>query len=111
MPVCGAIHPVENDAVDTADGPDVVEIAPMPDTPAGAVHALSVYSVNVTDPVGAAELVVENVARSPTVEAVPTVIEAGFACVAIAGDAFPTPTTSLAAPQAVETALLFASPA
>ena len=87
-PVVGARRaarstPVENDAVDT---PDVVSTIPLPVTPVGVVHVLFEYSVNVTDPVGGTtDTVFWNVAVSPTVVGVPTVIDVGLACVVIVG--------------------------
>ena len=74
------------------------------------MHALFEYNVNVTGPVGATSDVFWNVAASPTVTAVPTVIEVGSATVVIVGDAFPTAITSLAPPHPVVYTLLFASP-
>ena len=69
---------VENDAV-----PD--PIAPGPVIPVEVVHVLFEYRVNVTLPVGAMNPRFPNVAVSPTVVAVPTVIEVGLATVVIDG--------------------------
>jgi hypothetical protein len=87
-------------------------IGALPDTPETAmVHFESEYSVKVTDPVGAAAPVVENVAVSDTVILVPNVPSVGFAIVVIVGEAGPTTISSLASPHLVVDALLLASPA
>ena len=67
--------------------------------------------MKVTDPVGATDVVPWNVAVSPIVVAVPTVIDDGFAYVVSVGDAGPTASNSPVLPHAVVELLLFASPA
>ena len=58
-----------------------------------------------TDPVGAAAPVLENVAVSPAVVLTPAVAVVGFACVVRVGDAMPTSICSLASVHPVVMAL------
>jgi hypothetical protein len=109
VPVDGGVQLVLKLAVDVP--PDVL-IGPLPLTPAAVVQLMSVYRVKVTEPVGAAAPVAENVAASPTVTAVPAVPVLGLACVVSDGDALPTVICSAASLQLVEGMLLsLASPA
>ena len=95
------------------DVPPLVLMPPLPLTPATAtVHDASLYSVNVTLPVGAAAPVEENVAVSPTVTVVPaTITVVGLACVVMLGDALLTVMCSLLSPHLVVKPLLLPSPA
>jgi hypothetical protein len=103
------VNDAENVAVDT---PPLVTIGPVPDTPGTAVlHVDSEYRVKVTDPVGAAAPVAENVAVSDAEMFTPAVSAAGDATVEIDGDAGPTTISSLASPQLVVNGLLLPSPA
>ena len=64
------------------------------------MHVLFEYSVKVTDPVGATDVVSLNVAVSPTVAVVPALIDVGIgAASSIAGDPGLTTSSSLVAPH------------
>jgi hypothetical protein len=80
---------------------------PLPLTPLTPVlHALSLYSLKVTDPLGL--LPPLSVAVSPTVSCRPTVPLVGLACVVMFGLALPTVTCS--ASQPLLAAALLSSP-
>ena len=96
MPAAVGVQLVVKLAVDI---PLVVLIAPLPVTPVLVVQALSLYNVNVTDPVGADEVVPWNVAVSLRFGMfTPAVPLLGFELVVIVAEALPTVIGSLLQP-------------